>query len=359
MIDVNKNTNNQNKEYKTVKVIDVEVKTLIKEYHYYPDDDGNYNLPSNIQQISYGENIKAISTMLMNEFPNSTDGVKNIMNSLTNNGISLSKGTLINWNNRLSKDLMPQIKNIEEKLLNAYYSNIDESGIKINGESYNQICASDDKHTRLWILKRKRHEDLETIDFFLKFMGIIIKDGTDIYNGFGRLFSQCLSHVLRYLKGLYDFIDHKGPKKMAEFLSKCIKEREKLKSKEVTKFLEEELIDLNEEYNTIIKKWKKEWMSDDKNHLYEDERKLLSRMEDSDKEQILYFLKDFKVPATNNQAEADQRPTKIRQKIGKFRSEIGAENYTIIRSCISTYKKNSINTLFAIRSAFLGTPIIV
>ena len=56
-------------------------------------------------------------------------------------------------------------------------------------------------------------------------------------------------------------------------------------------------------------------MTDKNSPSYDDERKLLSRMEDSDKEQILYFLKDFKVPATNNQVETDQRNIKIKQKI--------------------------------------------
>ena len=55
------------------------------------------------------------------------------------------------------------------------------------------------------------------------------------------------------------------------------------------------------------------------------------------------FLKDFKVPATNNQAETDQRNIKIKQKTGKFRSDGGAEIYAIIRSCINTYKKQGIN----------------
>ena len=37
----------------------------------------------------------------------------------------------------------------------------------------------------------------------------------------------------------------------------------------------------------------------------------------NDRDKILYFLKDFKVPATNNQAEIDQRNAKIKQKIEK------------------------------------------
>ena len=38
-----------------------------------------------------------------------------------------------------------------------------------------------DSFTLLW-------EELEKINFFSKFMGVIIKDGTDLYNGFGIAF---------------------------------------------------------------------------------------------------------------------------------------------------------------------------
>lgn len=99
-------------------------------------------------------------------------------------------------------------------------------------------------------------------------------------------------------------------------------------------------------------------MEDKTNPEYDNERKLLSRMEDSDKEQILYFLKDFKVPATNNAVETDQRNIKIKQKIGKFRSDVGAEIYAIIRSCINTYKKQGINVYQALIKAFKDETVI-
>lgn len=81
-------------------------------------------------------------------------------------------------------------------------------------------------------------------------------------------------------------------------------------------------------------------------------------MEEDDKEQILYFLKDFKVPTTNNQAETDQRNIKIKQKIGKFRSESGAEVYAIIRSYINTYKKQGINVYNTFIKAFKDETVI-
>lgn len=99
--------------------------------------------------------------------------------------------------------------------------------------------------------------------------------------------------------------------------------------------------------------------SEGKNLVYDDERKLLSRMEDDDKDQILYFIKDFKVPATNNAVETGIRNIKIKQKIGKFRSIDGAESYAINRSCIGTYKKNGINVLEAIKKAFINETIII
>ena len=78
-----------------------------------------------------------------------------------------------------------------------------------------------------------------------------------------------------------------------------------------------------------------------------------------DRDEILYFLKDFKVPSTNKAAEVAQRPGKVKQKIGKFRSVNGSENYSTIRSCISTYKKNDINVFNSLISAFNDKTVIV
>ena len=58
------------------------------------------------------------------------------------------------------------------------------------------------------------------------------------------------------------------------------------------------------------------------------------------KEDVLRFLHDPAVPFTNNQAERDGRMMKLRQKIsGGFRSFEGAIDFALIRSFISTAKK--------------------
>ena len=60
------------------------------------------------------------------------------------------------------------------------------------------------------------------------------------------------------------------------------------------------------------------------------------------KADVLRFLSDAAVPFTNNLAERDARMMKLRQKIsGGFRAVTGAEDFAIIRSVLSTARKQT------------------
>ena len=370
IIEINKNELNKDKRYIEKIVMDIRIVKHLKRFRYYPDQYGRYNIPKcHNQYIQYGNNVKAITVDLMNHLYNSTDGVTRFIDDITNGGMTISKGTLVLWNQILSNNLKPELDKIEQELLHSYYINHDESQIKIDGNGYNILCACNDRHTRLWVHKHKSQEALEELGFLPKFYGIIVKDGTELYNRFGIGLAQCLSHILRYLKPYYTEIKHHAPKKMSDFLSKVNTIRNEMIETKRNSFNKLEYQNLIIEYEQIIDEWEKEIRDDTNNHLFNDEYCLFRRMKydnknmdkeyRGDKEEILYFLKDFKVPSTNNPAEVAQRPAKIKQKIGKFRSYDGAENYTIIRSCISTYKKNGINVLKALRNAFNKHTVII
>ena len=362
IVEVNKNKKNKNMKYRSIKVVDIITAKVITEYRYYQNEDGTYDIPEyHNRPIQYRENLKSIVSLLNINFNNSTDGVKGFIEDITNNGITISKSTILSWNNELSKNLQLEIENIEEKLNDSYYVNADDSTIKIDGESYYDLCVANETHTKLTISDKKDHNAWKDKTILNNYQGIIVKDGTDVFNGFGIELSQCASHILRYIKGIYDFVDHYGARDMEKFIQKCIHERKIAIEKGVYSYSEVELTKLYEEFNNIFSKWKSEWMHSDPNTnvVYDDERKLLARFEDKiERNQILYFLKDFKVPATNSRGEVDQRSLKIKQKIGKFRSVAGAEDYANIKSCVLTYKKQCIDLLFSLKNAFIKNPII-
>lgn len=369
IIEINKNEKNENKRYIEKIVIDIKITKHIKRYRYYVHDDGKYYIPKiHNQYVQYGNNIKGIAMDLMINLPNSTDGITQFINDITNGGITLSKGTLINWESILASNLSNDINKIEEKLLQSYYINHDESQIKIDSNGYNVLCACNDKYVRLWPSEYKSQEAIDQINFLPKFKGVIVKDGTELYNKYGCFLSQCISHILRYLKGIYDFIKHRGPKKLSDFFKKYNELRNEYIQNGKERFSDIELSNINKEYDAILNEWEKELREDTNNYLFDEELNLFTRLKydnkkmnpkiRGDRDEVLYFLKDFNVPATNNPAEVAQRGVKIKQKIGKFRSVESANDYLVIKSCILTYKKQKLDILKSITNAFEGKNIL-
>jgi len=67
------------------------------------------------------------------------------------------------------------------------------------------------------------------------------------------------------------------------------------------------------------------------------------------RQDVLRFVTNLDVPFTNNQAEQDGRMMKLKQKIsGGFRSREGAEDFAVIRSFISTARKQGWNVIQAL-----------
>lgn len=127
IIEENKTPNS--KSYKSRYVIDIEVNLIIKEYR-------DYSCETVLNPVTYGENIKTISSLVFDNYI-STDGVVKFFDNISNGNIKLSKGIIINWENELSNKVKDDLAEIEAALLTSYYTNNDDSQIKIDGKRYN------------------------------------------------------------------------------------------------------------------------------------------------------------------------------------------------------------------------------
>ena len=85
-------------------------------------------------------------------------------------------------------------------------------------------------------------------------------------------------------------------------------------------------------------------------------RSLLKRLE-TNRDDVLRFASDFRVPWDNNEAERGVRMVKLQRKIsGCWRSQDGAEAFLATRSYIGTARKQGKNALEAFNGLFAGTP---
>lgn len=355
------NYNNQNKNLVPIKryILDIEIVPIIKEVLIYPNKDGKYNIPVSLNsQVIYGKNIKTLMTHLRLNENVSTDHLSELSKDLL--GIKIAKGTIINWEKELENKLKPNTYGILKHLMMEPYNHVDESQINVDGHTYNIHNVSSNLFTMQWVHKNKSHKAIEEIGFLTKYQGTLIKDGTHLYDKYGKNFVSCGSHINRYLLGTTKgSIKHIGAYRMILFLNGLKQHRKKLKKRGLTKCTQEEYQNIRIQYETILDDWYQEIIKDKNiNPLYEEERKLQNRLMEDEKQHLM-FMKDFSLPFTNNRAETDIRPVKGKQKVGIFRNETSAERYVTIRSNISSYKKNKVNIYEAIYKAFSNSPILL
>ncbi len=124
-------------------------------------------------------------------------------------------------------------------------------------------------------------------------------------------------------------------------------------------FSDEYLQHFNDGLDTILEAG---WTQNEENNSSPEatfERALLRRVR---KYRDNYFLwvKDFKMPTTNNLSERALRGVKTHLKVsGHFLNTESARNYARIRSYMETCRRNNINEIDALKSLCLDAPYTV
>lgn len=358
IINIDKNDKNKDKSYVTRYVQDVEITSVIKEYRYYPDDFDRYNIPKNQNNVvTYGNELKTISMLLVHRVPASMDQTVDFLKAISSGIFDITKATLVNWSKSLSSSLNPFTEEILQGLHDSLYIHTDESPININGKNHQLHNYSNDTYTLQYVHETKSKKAMEELGFLPNYLGALIHDHNSVQYNFGVNHGECNVHILRYLKAIDDFTKHIWSKDMAELLKDILHQKNLLQAKKIDFFNSDLIEQYSKRYDEILKAATKEYQSDyDFNAYKDEERRLITRLEKF-KENHLLFMYDFKIPFSNNRAEADIRPAKRKLNIGIFRSKIGAEYYLQIRSFISTFLKNDKNIFQGIKYAFEGKTV--
>ena len=335
--------------------IDIKVEKVLIKHVYYP------TTPQNITSspVIYGNNIKSISALMYMK-GSSLDAIKSLLGEFTDNKLIPSKGSIYSWIHRLSDVLSnTEYEKIKKELLNSLVLHVDETPIKINGEQYYIHNISNDKYTLQYVSKKRGEKAIKDFGLLKQFNGILVHDHFIMYYNYGSGNAECNVHALRYLKGVTDFTEHKWAKKLSFLLIEMKNRKEELIASGVERISDTEYESFKNRYLEILKEGNLEYKKDLKTNSYKkDERRLLNRLEKYVDNHLL-FLKKFYVPFSNNRAEADLRFAKIRQKIGKFRSIEGANNFVVIRSFASTCSKNKKSLNSSLKEVFSNKTVRV
>ena len=96
-----------------------------------------------------------------------------------------------------------------------------------------------------------------------------------------------------------------------------------------------------------------------KSYYYKEEKALLSRLVEY-RDNYTYWLYDFTIPYTNNEAERSLRGVKTKMKVsGQFQNIENARYYANIKSYIETCHRNGINEIEALTRLLDNNPYTI
>jgi transposase len=215
--------------------------------------------------------------------------------------------------------------------------------------------------------KRRGAAATENIGILAGYKGVCVHDGLTAYDYYRQCqHSLCNAHILRELNYVIETSKPSWATEMKQLLLE-IKAAVGMASEAGEKRLaarqEKEFLSRYDRIVTVAgklypplkrKKYRSKTRRPRESPIVAAARKLANRL-NAKREQVLLFMRDFRVPFDNNQAERDLRMLKVKQKIsGCFRTDQGAAEFCRLRSYISTMKKQGQSVMETIRSVFAG-----
>jgi hypothetical protein len=352
-------------------VIDVEVNLVVTEHRYAKGKAPRGN------EVTYGENIKAMSVLLSTEGIIAEERLSKYFKEITNKAIPISDATIDNFLTEFSDSLDPEIEEIENCLLNELVMHVDDTPVRCTqkpdysveepvietskGTSFNSyIRTYSNKDTTLYTVNpQKNIEGIERDGVLPKYVKTLIHDNEAKFHNYGIRNGLCCTHLCRDLIGLHDLQKIPWADEMCKFMI-ALNDHKKADQKSGKESCDQdELEKFSRNYDLLIEQGQKALsLLKDKELGFDELRKMLNRLIKY-KDCYLLFIRDYKVPFSNNQAERDLRPIKTKQKVsGCFRSWEGIKRFTKIRSFISTAKKRNLNILESINRVLHGDHVL-
>ena len=314
------------------------------------------------EAVQYGPNVRALGVHLtqgqMLPFARAAELIEDLYD------ISISPGTLVSWVGEACAALQDTADLIADQLQEAALVYADESGLRVAGKLHWLHIAANETHTWYGVHARRGMEAIEAHGILRKRLGVLVHDCWAPYWQLDCVHALCNAHLLRELVYVKEITSQTWPQQMMDLLLNANELCESARQHKIT-LPANDIATFVMLYNTILCEGE---LANPEALKQAGTRKrgrnkqsvafnLLRRMRQH-AHAVLLFIHDLSVPFTNNLGERAVRMPKVKQKIsGCFRTLDGAKNFSVIRSCLDTLRKQGFGMLEVLQRAFAGNPM--
>lgn len=295
--------------------------------------------------VQYGSGVRALITLLSVDHKMPLEQISQLFVDLY--GYELNSSTILEVLDRGFIQAAPLEAATMARLQETAVVHFDETGLRVAGKLYWLHTASTSDHTHLFVHPKRGQEALTSAASVLNdFTGIAVHDCWSPYFKFRKArHVLCGAHLLRELKGLKEDGSHWAAA-MHQFLLELYQKPRPILA----------VAEVQDAYQALLKPADQEEPPPQPRPRGKPKqtpgRNLLDRLR-THQDGVLAFACEAGVPFTNNQAERDLRPAKVKLKVsGSFRTVEGASVYARLQAVISTFRKQGEGVFARLRGLF-------
>ena len=301
----------------------------------------------------YGSRLRALATYLIVFQHIPYDKTRQLFSDIL--GVELSAGTIVGAMRHGAAGLDGFREAVREHLRGSDVVHFDETGLRVAGKLHWTHSASTEHLTDYFVHRRRGRKAIDKGEVLPSFSGVAVHDGWKAYRKYKAAHGLCNAHHLRELIAASELPGQDWADKMIDLLVDTKDHVDQAVEAGKSSLDDQVLRGIERSYDRLIRQG---WKANPEQPTKKQTKtfNLLVRLDDY-QDDVLRFAHDFRVPFDNNLAERDIRMAKLQQKIsGCFRTLRGAQNYLLIRSYISTARKQGQNALDVLCSLFEGEP---
>ena len=319
--------------------------------------------PEAREAVQYGPRLQAFVVYLRTYQLLPSERTQEVLADLF--GVAPSEGTLARMVQSAAARLAPVVETIRQGVVAAAVAHFDETGCYVADKRYWLHVACTALLTYYDVHPQRGQAGSTAAGVLPDFQGIAVHDAYASYWTYGCEHALCNAHLLRDLLFLVERYQQAWAQQVADLLREMLAATTAARQAGAAALPAEQVAAFETRYQALVaaglaaNPLQERPAGQERGRVKQSPAtNVLLRLRDHARE-VLHFLHDLRVPFDNNQAERDVRMMKVQQKIsGRFRSLAGATAFCVIRSYISTLRKQGLAILEALEQTFRGTPLL-